>query len=155
MILKNRILNGLLMGFFPLLSLAATNEWSSDFAQGTTEYHVEDGSGNSLLISCPDGQPLPVSATVTMLGKDYHSPQHPSEMSFIIDGVTFDNPFDTSCNVCEDNFTHSFWPALLKANNLVVHANGHKVTFPTKNLSQELEPLDSPSNPCLTESQSF
>lgn len=158
--LKKQIANGLLLSLFPLITSAATYEWSSWFAQGTTGYHVDDGNGNSLLISCPGGQPRPASATMTTRGLDYRSPKNTQqqgmvEMSFVIDGVQFDDPFNTACNVCEDNFTYTFWPALLKANNLYVHADGYDVRFTTQGLRDVLEPLDAPENMCLTESQVF
>lgn len=160
MCLKKQIANGLLISLFPLLTSAATYEWSSGYGQGTMEYHVDDGNGNSLLISCPGDQPRPVSATMTTRGFDYHSPkdiqqQGMIEMSFVIDGVQFDDPFNTSCNACENNFTHAFWPALLKANNLYVHADGYEVRFTTKGLREELPSLDDPENMCLTDSQAL
>lgn len=158
--LKKQIANGLLLSLFPLITSAATYEWSSWFAQGTMGYHVDDGNGNSLLISCPGGQPRPASATMTTRGLDYRSPKNTQqqgmvEMSFVIDGVQFDDPFNTACNVCEDNFTYAFWPALLKANNLYVHADGYEVRFTTQGLRDVLDPLDAPENMCLTESQVF
>lgn len=75
------------------------------------------------------------------------------EMSFIIDGVQFDDPFNTGCNACESNFINAFWPALLKANNLYVHADGYEVRFTTQGLREELPSLDDPHNMCLTDCQ--
>lgn len=157
---KNRLFNGVALSLLPLFSSAATYEWSSGYAQGTEQYHIDDGNGNSLLISCPGDQPRAASATMTTKGLDYHSPritqnQGMIEMSFVIDGVQFDDPFNTSCNACESNFTNAFWPALLKANNLFVHADGYQIRFTTQGLRKVLEPLDAPSNMCLTESQAF
>ena len=37
-------------------AVAGTHEWTSGWAMGTTEYAVDDGNRNSLLISCPDHQ---------------------------------------------------------------------------------------------------
>lgn len=88
-------------------------------------------------------------------GFDYNSPKDTIEMSFVIDGVEFDDPFNTSCRACENNFVQSFWPALLKANNLFVRADGYEVRFPTKGLRDELLPLNDPANPCLTSSQAL
>ena len=153
--LKKQIFNGLLIAVFPLAALAGTYEWSSGYAQGTVEYHVDDGNGNSLLISCPEGHARSVSAGMTTRGFNYSSPKDTIEVSFVIDGVQFDDPFDTSCNACENNFVYSFWPALLKANNLFVHADGYEVRFPTKGLSDVLLPLNDPDNACLTESQAL
>ncbi len=158
--LKKQIANGLLLSLFPLIVSAATYEWSGGFSQGTMEYHVDDGNGNSLLISCPGGQPRPASATMTTHGLDYHSPKDTQqqgmiEMSFIIDGVRFDDPFNTSCTACENNFTYAFWPALLKANNLYVHADGYEVRFTTQGLREELPSLDDPHNMCLTDLQAL
>ncbi|UYY87729.1 MULTISPECIES: SH3 domain-containing protein [Alcaligenes] len=151
--LQTQLFHGLLIAFFPLATLAATYEWSSGYGQGTTEYHVDDGNGNSLLLSCPSGQPRPATATMTTRGFDYHSPKDTIEMSFVIDGVEFDDPFNTSCRACENNFVQSFWPALLKANNLFVRADGYEVRFSTKRLRDELLPLNDPANPCLTSSE--
>lgn len=158
--LHNKIITSLAFSLLPLTVSAATYEWSSGFAQGTVEYHVDDGNGNSLLIACPGGQPLPVSATMTTRGLDYHSPkdtrkQGMIEMSFIIDGVQFDDPFNTGCNACESNFINAFWPALLKANNLYVHVDGYEVRFTTQGLREVLDPLDSPDNMCLTAFQAL
>ena len=157
---KYQVFNGVLLSLLPFFASAATYEWSSGFAQGTVEYHIDDGNGNSLLISCPGGQPLPVSAKMTTRGLDYHSPkdtreQGMIEMSFIIDGVQFDDPFNTGCNACESNFINAFWPALLKANNLYVHVDGYEVRFTTQGLREVLEPLDTPDNMCLTEFQAL
>lgn len=158
--LQTQLFHGLLIAIFPLATLAATYEWSSGYGQGTTEYHVDDGNGNSLAIWCPHGQGKSASAKMTTRGLDYYSPkntaiQHMIEMSFVIDGVEFDDPFNTSCRACENNFVQSFWPALLKANNLFVRADGYEVRFPTKGLRNELLPLNDPANPCLTDSQAF
>ncbi len=73
--------------------------------------------------------------------------------SFVIDGVEFDDPFNTSCRACENNFVQSFGLALLKANNLFVRADGYEVRFSTKRLRDELLPLNDPANPCLTSSE--
>ena len=152
---KKHVFYGLLMAAFPLAALADTYEWSSAFAQGTVEYQVDDGNGNSLTITCPEGHARSVSAQMTTRGLDYNSPKDTISMFFVIDGVEFEDPFDTSCRSCENNFVHSFWPALLKANNLFVHADGFEVRFPTKGLSDVLDPLDAPGNACLTESQAL
>lgn len=160
MTMRPKTLATLLITALPLAAQAATYEWSSGYAQGTAEYHVDDGNGNSLLLSCPEGHNRPVSAMVTTRGHTYSSPkdtreQGMIEVSFVIDGVTFDDPFNTSCTACESNFTNAFWPALRKANHLFVHVDGYEVRFPTKGLSTELLSLDDPSNPCMTEFQAF
>lgn len=152
---KKRIFCGLFIAIFPLVSLAGTYEWTDGYAQGTAEYSVDDGNGNSLLISCPEGHAKPASAQITTRGFDYLSPKHDIGITFVIDGVHFYDPFDTSCNACESNFIHSFWPALLAANNLFVHADGFEVRFPTRGLRDVLEPLGEPGNPCLTTSQAI
>ncbi|MCQ9616353.1 SH3 domain-containing protein [Paenalcaligenes niemegkensis] len=153
--LQTQVFQGLLIAISPLAALAATYEWSSGYGQGTTEYHVDDGNGNSLAIWCPHGRAKSASAQMITRGFDYNSPKDSIEIKFVIDGVEFDDPFNTSCRACENNFVQSFWPALLKANNLFVRADGYEVRFPTKGLSEELLPLDHPANPCLTESQAF
>lgn len=72
---KYQVFNGVLLSLLPFYASAATYEWRSGFAQGTVEYHIDDGNGNSLLISCPGGQPLPVSAKMTTRGLDYPPPK--------------------------------------------------------------------------------
>ena len=153
--LQTQLFHGLLIAFFPLATLAATYEWSSGYGQGTTEYHVDDGNGNSLAIWCPHGSAKSASAQMITRGFYYNSPKDTIEMSFVIDGVEFDDPFNTSCRACENNFVQSFWPALIKANNLFVRADGYEVRFPTKGLRDELLPLNDPANPCLTSSQAL
>lgn len=155
---KYQTFNGVLLCLLPVFASAATYEWSSGYAQGTAIYHVDDGNGNELRLYCPEGHNKPATSTITTHGFDYHSPkitqaQGMIEVSFVIDGVRFDDPFNTSCRACESNFINGFWPALLKANNLFVHTDGYEVRFPTKGLSQVLLPLDNPANPCLTEYQ--
>lgn len=157
---RKMIFNGVLLGFFPLLASAGTNEWSSGFGQGTTVYSIDDGNGNSLEISCPEGQARAASADMTTHGFSYSSPKDTAKqgmvaMSFVIDGVEFEDPFNTACTACESNFVHEIWPALLKANNLIVHADGYEVRFTTKGLRDQLLSLDDPANPCLTEFQAL
>lgn len=123
-------------------AIAGTYEWTSGWGMGITEYSVDDGNGNELIISCAayeeDGY---VSAYATIHGQGYGT------FDVIVDGEIYTNPFHTDCRVCSDNF-RAFWEALRKANNLFIRVDDVNFRLPTTNLSQTLHSLDSELNPC-------
>ena len=78
-------------------SFAGAFEWTSGWGMGTSEYAVDDGNNNALLISCPsEGY---VSAEATIQGERYDSESQPG-FDVIVDGVTFSNPLDDPANGC-------------------------------------------------------
>lgn len=132
-------------------ALAGTYEWTSGWGMGVSEHLVDDGNGNELNISCPDYEEQGyVSAYATINGKQYSSNDEPG-FDVIVDGVTYSNPFYTSCRVCSEIFRGEFWEALRKANRLQLSAGGSTINLPTKNIGQVLKPLDSPENSCRSE----
>lgn len=146
----------LAFGAFSGPVLAGTDEWTSGWASGTTEYAVDDGNRNSLLVSCPDYQDGSstggyVSATAMVEGKNYDSDTLSGGKGFdvIIDGEVYNNPFDTDCRVCGDLFP-GFWQALRQANNLYISAGGIRSRLSTNNIESVIVPLDSPQNSCIS-----
>lgn len=126
---------------------AGTYEWTSGWGQGQSEYSVDDGNSNDLLITCPDYQEDgPISALATINGQSYYS-KTDTGFDVIVDGQTYSNPFFTECRVCGDNFRNGFWSALRKANRLQLTAGGQTVNLPTKNIAL-LKSLDDPENTC-------
>tara|TARA_R110001592_G_scaffold199938_4_gene448582 strand:+ start:138 stop:593 length:456 start_codon:yes stop_codon:yes gene_type:complete len=126
-------------------SFAGTFEWTSGWGMGTSEYAVDDGNKNALLISCPsEGY---VSAEATIQGERYDSESQPG-FDLIVDGVTFSNPFYTDCRVCADIFKAQFWEAFRKANRLQLSVDGQVVNLPTTKLQDVTQPLDDPANGC-------
>jgi len=85
---------------------AGTNTWTSDWAMGTTEYAVDDGNGNELVIACPNDDDRYVSASASVNGQGYSS-EDGQGFDLIVDGKTFNNPFYTDCRACSSIFTHS------------------------------------------------
>lgn len=125
---------------------AGTYEWTSGYAQGVTEYLVDDGNGNELNISCPDDDESPVVAYATIANNQYSSDDGVG-FDVIVDGTSYNNPFFTDCRACSANFP-GFWSALRRANNLQISANGKTLTLPTKNLKSLLLPFDNKQNIC-------
>ncbi|MGB7388959.1 MAG: hypothetical protein WA929_15345 [Pseudomonas neustonica] len=126
-------------------ALAGTLEWTGGWAMGTSEYAVDDGNNNALLISCPsEGY---VSAEATIQGQQYFSESQPG-FDVIVDGVTFSNPFYTDCRVCADIFKAQFWRAFRNANHLQLSIDGQVVNLPITKLQDITQPIDAPANGC-------
>ncbi|PAU63661.1 hypothetical protein [Pseudomonas indica] len=125
---------------------AGTYEWTSGWGMGVSEYLVDDGNGNELVIACPDDDSEYVSASATVNGRNYSSK---SEQGFdvVVDGKVFTNPFFTECRACGTNFPE-FWEALRNANNLYLQTEGMTVRLPTRNIKRELPSLDDEGNTC-------
>lgn len=119
-------------------------EWKSGWGQGTTEYFAEDGNGNKLYIACPDSEGA-VSAIATIGGVWFSSDEE--KFDVIVDGETYNNPFQTDCRVCANNF-EPFWAALRKANNIRVSAAGKSAVIPTNNIGKVLPAFSSKENSC-------
>lgn len=127
-------------------AFAGSSEWTTGWAMGTSEYAVDDGNSNALLISCPsDGY---VSAEATIQGERHDSESQPG-FDVIVDGVTFSNPFYTDCRACADIFKAEFWEAFRKANSLQLSVDGQTVNLPATNLQDVTQPLDNPANDCF------
>ena len=119
-------------------SFAGAFEWTSGWGMGTSEYAVDDGNNNALLISCPSEGYVSAEATI----------QSQPGFDVIVDGVTFSNPFYTDCRVCADIFKAQFWEAFRKANRLQLSVDGQVVNLPTTKLHDVTQPLDDPANGC-------
>jgi len=128
-------------------AFADSGTWSSGWAMGTSEYAVDDGNGNELVIACPDDEERYVSASATLNGRAFSSEDGPG-FDVIVDGKTFSNPFYTDCRACSDIFTVEFWGSLREANRLQVSAQGKTITLPTRNLKTVLPALDAKDNSC-------
>lgn len=127
---------------------AGTYEWTKGWAQGVTEYLVDDSNGNELNISCSDDEDTSISAYATIAGTQYASDDNHGGFDVILDGKTYSNPFSTDCNVCSDIFKNGFWEDLRNANNLQVSAGGKTINLPTKNIKKTLLPLNHKENSC-------
>lgn len=128
-------------------AFADSGSWSSGWAMGTSEYAVDDGNGNELVIACPDDEDRYISASAAIQGRAFSSE---SEHGFnvIVDGKTFSNPFNTDCRACSDIFTHEFWQALRNANRLQLSTQGKIINLPTRNLKAVLPALEAKDNSC-------
>lgn len=126
---------------------AGTYEWTSGWGMGVSEYSVNDGNGNELVIACPDDDSEYVSASATVNGHSYSSVDEQG-FDVIVDGKVFTNPFFTDCRVCSDIFKAEFWEALRNANNLYLQAEGKTVRLPTRNIKRELPSLEDEVNTC-------
>ena len=132
---------------------AGTYEWTEGYGMGVTEYLVDDGNENSLVISCPPDSEEGISAYAHIQGKDYSSKDIDSpngSFDVIVDGKEFSNPFYTNCHACGDIFRSTFWPALRNANRLQVSVEGKIFNLPVRNLKKLLKPLDHPENTCTS-----
>ncbi|TWC70248.1 hypothetical protein FBY10_105298 [Pseudomonas sp. SJZ103] len=127
---------------------AGTNTWTTGWAMGTTEYAVDDGNGNELVIACPSDDDRYVSASATVNGRGYSS-EDGRGFDLIVDGKTFHNPFYTDCRACSSIFTHEFWGALRNANRLQFSAQGKVFNLPTENLKAVLPALNDENSSCL------
>ena len=123
---------------------ATTYEWKSGWGQGTTEYSATDGNGNQLYIACPNDERA-VSAIATIGGLSFSSDK--GGFDVIVDGETYNNPFNTDCRVCANNF-EPFWAALRKANNIKISSAGKAAVIPTKNIEKTLPEFSSKENSC-------
>lgn len=127
-------------------ALAGTHQWTSEWAQGVSEYMVDDGNGNELNISCPNDTDSSTTAFATVAGKQISSSDDVG-FDVIIDGVTYSNPFFTDCRACSNAFP-AFWSALRKTKNLQISNGVKTVKLPTANLAKILLSLNSPENFC-------
>jgi len=143
---RNIALISLLCWIMANTASAGTYKWTSGWGMGVSEYLVDDGNGNELNISCPDDEEKYVSAYATIAGKNYASDSG-TGFDVIVDGERYDNPFYTECRVCGANF-QAFWPALRKANNLFITADGKTVRLPVQDIKKVLPPLDSHKSTC-------
>lgn len=125
---------------------AGTNQWTTDWAQGISEYLVDDGNGNELNISCSNDNDSPVTAFASIAGKQYASDDDVG-FDVIVDGVRYSNPFFTDCHACGNAFP-AFWKALRNANRLQISDEHTTVNLPSKNLAKVVQPLDSSENSC-------
>ncbi len=138
-----------LMSLLAFPVLAGNHEWTSGWGMGVSEFHVSDGSGNEILISCPneieDGY---VSATVILFGERYGSDlSAQSQFDVVVDGKLYLNPFYTDCRVCGEIF-RDFWEDFRNAGTLDIIAGDRKVSFPVNGLKSSLPSLNSVENPC-------
>lgn len=127
-------------------ALAGTYEWTDGWGMGVTEYSVDDGNNNSLVIACPGDESQSLSANASIAGKEYYS-GYDLGFDVIVDGENYTNPFYTECNFCRAQFD-VFWKALRNANHLKLTADGQTVNLPTRNLKELLLPLGAPENSC-------
>lgn len=138
-----------------ILTLAASSyvhsanyEWSSGWGMGVSEYQVDDGNSNRLLISCPDYEEDGyIHAFSTINGKKYDS-EEDAGFNVIIDGETYQNPFFTDCRVCGENFRNAFWESLRNANQLKLSAENVTIQLPTQKIKGILPAINSPENTC-------
>lgn len=126
---------------------AGTNTWTTGWAMGTSEYAVDDGNGNELVIACSDEEERYVSASTTVNGKVYSS-EDAQGFDVIVDGKSFSNPFNTDCRACSSIFSNEFWGALRTANRLQISAQGKLINLPTQNLKTVLPAQDDQNNSC-------
>ncbi|UJJ30518.1 hypothetical protein [Halopseudomonas maritima] len=127
------------------ISSVSAAEWTSGWAMGTTEYTINDGNQNELLIACSDDDGKYVQAYATIDGQVYSSEKDPG-FNVILDGTEYTNPFDTYCNICGQLFP-SFWEHLRTAKTLQISQRGQTVSLPTTGIDV-IKPLDHPENTC-------
>ena len=146
--MNNRLLFTAALGcLLTTTAYADSGVWSSGWAMGTSEYAVDDGNGNELVIACPNDEARYISARATIQGHGYSSE---SEQGFdvIVDGKSFSNPFNTDCRACSNIFKHEFWQALRNASRLQLSAQGRTINLPTSNLKAVLPALDAEESSC-------
>jgi hypothetical protein len=141
-----RIVTYLLLTITGSFSWGGSYEWTSGWGMGVSEYQVDDGNGNALIISCPDYDD-PISAFASIEGKEYWSNDLPG-FDVIIDGKRYHNPFFTNCRVCSTTFRNVFWEALRTTHHLHLTAEGVTVTLPTKKLKSSIPAISDSDNTC-------
>lgn len=127
---------------------AGAYKWTSGSGMGVTEYAVDDGNGNGLIISCSSDSAI--SAEATIHGHVFQSATQPG-FDMIVDGVRHRNPFHTECRVCSANFISSFWEQFRHANNLQIAIDDFTFNLPTQNLREITLPHDSELTSCKTD----
>lgn len=129
------------------VAFAGRYEWTAGWAMGVSEYAVDDGNANELVIACPDSSEQgAISATATINGRVYYSAEN-GGFDVLVDGERFTDPFNTECRVCADIFS-GFWPSLRAANRLQLSADGVVVNLPIKNIHNVLPALEDAQNTC-------
>lgn len=131
------------------LSWGGSFQWTYGWGMGVSEYEVNDGNDNALIISCPDYDDA-ISAFASIEGKEYFSNELPG-FDVIVDGQMYRNPFFTNCRICGATFRNAFWEALRTARHLHITAEGVTVVLPTKGLQNIIPSIHAPENSCRSE----
>lgn len=143
----------LTFAIFGLLASATAQagqyEWTAGWGMGVSEYAVNDGNANELVIACPDSpEQGAIRASASINGRMYYSGEN-AGFDVLVDGERFTDPFNTECRVCADIFL-DFWPSLRAANRLQLSADGVVVNLPTKKIRNVLPALEDAQNTCRT-----
>ena len=143
-----------LVGAFVLLSAGAAwaQAWTTDSAQGITEYRVDNAQGDEFNISCDieasknggDGTAI----LVTIGGKD---PEPGAAVRVVLDGETFPlqanqaSMIGTDCAACSEHFK-TLWGRLRTAKTMSVQLG----KTPPASFSLEGASIVLPATPCKT-----
>ena len=141
------ILSALFGAVSVALAFGEPGQWSSGYAQGTTEYVAVDNKGNQLYIAC--SLDTNVRMILTANGKEYGSYDN-TDFDLIIDGKEFQTPY-SEARSAQDVFKMSV-DAMRKAKLIQAKtADGKLIVLPTKNASKILPKSTSKDFECKTE----
>ena len=119
----------------PLFALAsfthaAPNIWQSSYAQGFSEYSIQDSQGNILWVMCNDGagDNYDHSARFQTKKNSYENTDSKYPLTFVLDGKTKVAAAGTSKWRNGANAWHEFSNGIAKAKKIDVFLNNKKMT---------------------------
>jgi hypothetical protein len=122
----------ILCALFCIPALAAEGRWIEGFGQGNLEYFI-DKQGLRLYIGCPTEDGSADSTSSVSLYR-INDNTHITKFTILIDGITYDAPFEADSRVGTNNFI-SLLESLQKGNSVVKFGN-KSITFPKSNAAK-------------------
>jgi len=109
---------------------AAPNVWQSDYAQGFSEYSIQDGKGNTLWVACNEGagDDYDHSARLQTKKNSYENTDAKYPLTFLLDGKTKVAAPGTTKWRNGANAWYEFSQGISKAKKIDVYLNNKKVT---------------------------
>jgi len=117
------------------LAHAAPNVWQSGYAQGFSEYSIQDGKGNTLWVTCNEGagDNYDHSARLQTPKKSYENTDSKYPLTFLLNGKTKVAAPGTTKWRNGANAWYEFSQGISKAQKIDVYLNNKKVTTFTPN----------------------
>lgn len=121
--------------FVPLLAVtsvvhAVPNIWNSSYAQGFSEYSIQDSKGNTLWVTCNDeaGEDYDHSARFETKKNTYQNTDSKYPLTFLLNGKTKVSPSETTKWRNGANAWYEFSQGIVKAKKIDVYLNNKKIT---------------------------
>ena len=132
---KLKLLFGLGLLSLGMNASAVPNVWQSSYAEGMTEYSIQDKNGNTLWVVCNEGagDDYDHSARFEMKNKSYENTDAKYPLSFLLNGKTQVAPAGTTKWRNGGNAWYEFSQGIASAKKIEVFVNNKKMTTFTPN----------------------